>query len=146
MPPSSLTWEFQYPHWCGRRDKRGFPIFMLDVAYLDRAALTDHEKTRSADPNASQLACVVHDSLTRFVLPLCSAMRDRPNPTAPITGGVYIIDISEFRLKQSWSLKTYAQETSQLLSINYPEVIDRVFVRWPRVWSYEVWVDKLTIW
>ena len=136
--------NLQYPHWCGRRDKRGFPIFVLDVSYLDHATVTEYENTRGTNssvykpsdepvlcPNAMQLACVVHDSLTRFVLPLCSAMLDRPNPATLITGGVYLIDITEFGLKQAWDLKSYTQDISKLLALGYPEIIDRVYVGLP---------------
>ena len=88
--------------------------------------------------NTLQRACVVHDGLTRFVLPLCSAMPDRPNPTVPVTSAVYLADISELGLRQGWDLRSYAQDISKLLALCYPELIDRVFVRRSGVCSNQV--------
>ena len=75
-----------------------------------------------------QLASVFHDGLTRFVLPLCTMMTDRPDLSGPITSSVYLVDASRLGLKQGWALKTFAQEISWLLSTCYPETITRVYV------------------
>jgi hypothetical protein len=114
---------------------------MFDIAYLDRAAMAGYKKTcdmtisaespsmaGNIGPNSVQRAFAFHDTLTRFILPLCSAMRDRPNPEMPISSAVYIVDISAFGIKQAWDLRSYAQDISKLLATSFPEVVDTVFV------------------
>jgi hypothetical protein len=49
----------------------------------------------------------------------------------PITSCGYLVDISNFGLKQAWSLKDYTQDISKLLADSYPEVIDYVLVSGP---------------
>ncbi|KGO50389.1 hypothetical protein PEX1_016440 [Penicillium expansum] len=131
-----------YPHWTGRRDKKGLPIFMLDLDHLDKDAVARWESTRknspwiysqsekveTPTPDMLQLASVYHDNLIRFILPLCSMMTDRPNPSIPVTNSIYVVDASNLGLKQSWGLRSFAQEISWLLSTCYPETIERVFV------------------
>lgn len=36
----------QYPHWSGRRDKRGLPICIFDIASLDTVTTTSYGKDR----------------------------------------------------------------------------------------------------
>lgn len=116
---------------------------MFDLAYLDKDGLASWEKSRQSPgwkyspseehqpptPDMIQSASIFHDSLTRFVLPLCSMMKDRPNSSVPITNFVYLVDASNLGLKQGWSVRFFAQEISWLLSTCYPETIQRIFVR-----------------
>jgi hypothetical protein len=130
----------QYPHWSGCRDKRGLPICMFDVACLNRETIADYKKTRDmplstgallktpAKPNSVQRAIAFHETLTRFVLPLCTWMRDRPDPHIPVTSAVYLVDVSSFGLKQAFELRNYAQDISKLLATSFPEVVDTVYV------------------
>jgi hypothetical protein len=120
---------------------------MFDLAKLDKAGLASWETTRisagwsdagSGKPDMLQMASVFHDGFVRFVLPLCTMMTDRPNPSTAITSSVYLVDASSLGLKQGWSLKTFAQEISWLLSTCYPETITRVFVGAFRTPSYLV--------
>jgi hypothetical protein len=119
---------------------------MFDIAYLDSTAMAGYNKTRNvtprlehaseariAEPNSVQRALAFHDTLTRFILPLCTSMRDRPNPESPILSAVYLVDISAFGIKQAWDLRSYAQDISKLLATSFPEVVDTVFVS--DVWS-----------
>ncbi|KAJ5519707.1 hypothetical protein N7463_000160 [Penicillium fimorum] len=153
-----------YPHWTGRRDKKGLPICMLDVGRLDKDALARWETTRKRsrwiysqsgkveppNPDMLQLASVFYDSLIRFILPLCSMMTDRPNPLVPVTNAIYVVDASNLGLKQAWDLRFFAQEISWLLSTCYPEIIRRIFVcnapsYYKTVWKYlKGWVDPHT--
>ncbi|KAJ5670874.1 hypothetical protein N7507_000001 [Penicillium longicatenatum] len=153
-----------YPHWTGRRDKRGLPICMFDLSCLDKKNLACWEQTRHTaswsdsqykanmppKPDMLQLASVYHDSLTRLVFPLCSMMTDRPNPSLPITSSIYLVDASDLGLKQGWSLKYFAKSISWLLSTCYPETIQRVYVcnapsYFSTIWKYlKSWVDKNT--
>jgi hypothetical protein len=115
---------------------------MFDVAHLDKDGLASWEKTRRSPtwkhstseenqpptPDMLQSASIFHDSLIRFVLPLCSMMKDRPNLSLPITNFVYLVDASNLGLKQGWSVRTFAQEISWLLSTCYPETIEQIIV------------------
>lgn len=79
-------------------------------------------------PDMEQRAAIHFDSLTRFVLPLCTAMGDRPDPTIPVTKSIYIVDASAISLKQAWDLQDFARDISWILSTCYPETIDRIIV------------------
>lgn len=80
------------------------------------------------EPDMLQLASVFHDSLTRFIFPLCSMAANRSNTSVTITHSIYLIDASSLGLKQGWGLRSFAQNISWLLSTCYPETIQRVFV------------------
>lgn len=73
-------------------------------------------------------AFAVFDGLTRFVMPLCSAVTDRPDPDKVVTKTLMIADISGLGMRQLWNLKGYLQDFSRLLALNYPEILDRVLV------------------
>lgn len=143
--PDRIEWELrltmflyerQYPHWTGRRDKRGLPVCIFDIAHLDSAAMAAYKKSSSPKGSASAppevlRAFAAHDSLSRFVLPLCDAVSKRNKDEADVAACLYLVDISGFKLKQAWTLKKYTQDISRLLATCYPEVIERVFVRPP---------------
>lgn len=131
----------QYPHWTGRRDKKGLPIFFYDADYLNQDALSRWEKSRgnaswryslserkAPKPDMLQLASVYYDSVIRFIHPLCSMMKDRADPSSPVTSSIFIVDASNLGIKQGWSVRTFAQEITWLLSTCYPETIDKLFV------------------
>ncbi|KAI0531562.1 CRAL/TRIO domain protein [Xylaria digitata] len=137
-----------YPHWSGQRTKRGLPICLLDAANLDGAKFG-----RYRDYTASQITCraiTSLDYLTRFALPLCSMMADRPNPDKPVSNAVYLVDIAYISLKQAWNIRGYAQTITGLLATCYPEVVDRIYVLnappyFSRIWALlKGWVDPNT--
>ncbi|KAF2202998.1 CRAL/TRIO domain protein [Delitschia confertaspora ATCC 74209] len=124
-----------YPHWSGRRDKRGLPIVLFDIGDLDKAALTEYNKLRDMPvskegdmPNLIQRTVAFHDTFTRFILPLCSSIQNRQNPEIPISDAVYLVDIARLGLKQGLDLRNYAQDISKLLATNFPEVVNTVYV------------------
>lgn len=125
----------QYPHWSGRRDKSGKPICIFDSRHLDDVVIQRYNEDRNvsrgsaAVSSAMEQAIVFHDYLTRFVFPVCSAMRDRKQPGTAISSAVYIADVSGMTLKQAWNLRMYIQDFGVLLSTCFPEVIDRIYVR-----------------
>ncbi|RKU46288.1 hypothetical protein DL546_007392 [Coniochaeta pulveracea] len=90
------------------------------------------------------------DYVTRFVLPLCSAMSDRPNPSEPVTSAVFLVDIASFSFKQAWNVRGYAQDISRLLATCYPETVDRVYVlnapsAFSKIWGLlKKWIDPRT--
>ena len=73
----------------------------------------------------------LYENMTRFVLPLCTALTDREHPRTPITQNNNIVDISGVGLKQFWNLRTHMQDASTLATAHYPETLDRIFVRPP---------------
>lgn len=71
----------------------------------------------------------LYENLTRFVMPLCSAVPGRAHPETPISQSNNIVDISHVGLKQFWNLKGHMQDASTLATAHYPETLDRIFVR-----------------
>ena len=70
----------------------------------------------------------LYENLIRFVMPLCTALKDRDYPDTPITQSNNIVDISGVGLKQFWNLRTHMQDASTLATAHYPETLDRIFV------------------
>jgi hypothetical protein len=114
---------------------------MFDIGHLSHDTMASYKKTRDMaasvpalskeEPrtfSSVQRAFAFHDSLIRFILPLCSSLHDKSDSGSPILSAVYLVDVSAFGLKQAWDLRTYAQDISKLLAISYPEVVDTVFV------------------
>ncbi|KAJ5332548.1 uncharacterized protein N7506_006331 [Penicillium brevicompactum] len=150
-------------HWTGRRGKEGHPICFFDLDCLDKSALARWDTSSTAaywhysqidtappNPHVLQLTSVFIDSLSRFVVPLCSMMPDRVGQSGPITGSIYLADGSNIGLKMAWSVKYFAQHVSWLLSTCYPETIEKIFVcnvpsYFPTVWRYlKPYVDPFT--
>ncbi|EJD38834.1 CRAL/TRIO domain-containing protein [Auricularia subglabra TFB-10046 SS5] len=92
----------------------------------------------------------LYENLTRFVMPLCTAARDRPNTETPITQSSNIVDISGVGLRQFWNLRSHMQDASQLATAHYPETLDRIFIIgapsfFPTVWGWiKKWFDPIT--
>lgn len=137
----------RYPHWSGRFNKRGLPIFVFDVINLNNAAIKSYERTRnlksvpineislasekpaSTSFSGPQRALIYHDYVTRFVFPLCSRLTQSPeSQRKETTKCIYLVNIASLSLKQVWDLRNYAQDISHLLATNYPEVVDRIYV------------------
>ena len=93
----------------------------------------------------------LYENLTRFVMPLCSAIKDRPYAETPVTQSNNIVDISGVGLKQFWNLKGHMQDASQLATAHYPETLDRIFIIgapsfFPTVWGWiKRWFDPITV-
>lgn len=68
---------------------------------------------------------VVYDSLTRFVMPLCSGAAGGPDPMHKT---LQLVDVTGIGIRQFWNMRAYVQDLARLLSGNYPEILDRVFV------------------
>ena len=132
----------QYPHWIGRRDKKGQPICMFDFAKLDSKTMSAFkESSAKMGVKRSDLkmpgivstemlrAFTIFDTLTRFVMPLCSAVSSRRYPDIAVTKMVCVVDISGVGLRQFWSMRGYMQDFAKLVGINYPEILDHVLVR-----------------
>ncbi|KAJ4309523.1 hypothetical protein N0V94_008888 [Neodidymelliopsis sp. IMI 364377] len=146
-----------YPQWLGRRDKRGIPLYLFEVAPLNSKNISSYEKALSKAKTTSPKVATknlrlfaLYESLTRFVTPLCS-MVTRPHPETPISQSNNIVDISGVGLKQFWNLKSHMQDASVLATAHYPETLDRIFIVgapgfFPTVWGWvKRWFDPITV-
>lgn len=145
-----------YPQWTGRRDKRGIPVYLYEVGKLDSKKMiaysqaTSKSKIKGASPSRMLRLFALYENLTRFVMPLCSAVPGRPNPETPVDQSNNIVDISRVGLKQFWNLRTHMQDASQLATAHYPETLDRIFIIgapsfFPTVWGWiKKWFDPIT--
>jgi hypothetical protein len=124
------SFEIARPFVCcaspGRRSKAGRPIFLFDFAYFNQAVLASYEQKSRGSISSNQASVQQREaskalvSVTRFVLPLCSAMKDRPDPASPITSGVFVVDLTVFTLKGWWGVKNYKQDISGLVATEIP--------------------------
>ena len=97
-----------------------------------QSSLVD-DKSPPLDPNSKvppkmMRLFALYENLTRFILPLCSAIQDRPHPETPVSQSNNIVDISGVGLRQFWNLKSHMQDASTLATAHYPETLDRIFV------------------
>lgn len=140
------TWKL-YPQWTGRRDKRGLPVYVYEVAPLNSKRMAEYakkaEKTTVLDSKRNHSSSsdngaippklyrlfALYENLVHFAMPMCTALRDRPSPRTPISQANNIVDISKVGLKQFWNLRTHMQDASVLATAHYPETLDRIFVR-----------------
>jgi hypothetical protein len=100
------------------------------AAYKKSLTLETGDSTASGETSPQSLrALTFHESLTRFVIPFCSAVHARTHAGMPITGCLYLVDISGFGIRQAWNLREYTQDISRILANSFPEVIDQIFVR-----------------
>ncbi|KAG9202186.1 hypothetical protein G6514_004623 [Epicoccum nigrum] len=146
-----------YPQWLGRRDKRGIPLYLFEVAPLNSKNISAYEKALSKAKTTSPKVATknlrlfaLYEALTRFVTPFCS-MVTRPHPETPISQSNNIVDISNVGLKQFWNLKSHMQDASVLATAHYPETLDRIFIVgapgfFPTVWGWvKRWFDPITV-
>lgn len=73
-------------------------------------------------------AFCVFEYLTRFVMPLCSAVNTREDADSAVTKTLMVVDISGISVRQVWSLRGYIQDLGKVFAVNYPEILDRVLV------------------
>ncbi|KAL8856112.1 MAG: hypothetical protein Q9178_007237 [Gyalolechia marmorata] len=145
-----------YPQWTGRRDRRGIPVYLYEVGKLDSKKMiaysqaTSKSKNKGPSPSRMLRLFALYENLTRFVMPLCSAVPGRPNPETPVDQSNNIVDISKVGLKQFWNLRSHMQDASQLATAHYPETLDRIFIIgapsfFPTVWGWiKKWFDPIT--
>ena len=125
----------QYPQWTGRRDKRGIPVYLYEVHKLNSKKMLAYSTSTSKNKEGAGSASTrmlrlfaLYENLTRFVMPMCSAVPSRPNSETPVDQSNNIVDISKVGLKQFWNLRSHMQDASQLATAHYPETLDRIFV------------------
>lgn len=100
------------------------------------ASVTPKSGTSGPVPTKTLRLFALYENLTRFVLPLCSAVPGRPNPETPVDQSNNIVDISKVGLKQFWNLRSHMQDASTLATAHYPETLDRIFVSHALLVSY----------
>ncbi|KAI5289082.1 hypothetical protein KEM54_004445 [Ascosphaera aggregata] len=151
-----------YPQWTGRRDRRGIPVYVFDVRYLNNKNMAAYSEKTEKDPVGTGTGCsrssvpkrllrlfALYENMTEFVGPLCSSL-PRPHPEAPIVATANIVDISGVGLKQFWNLKGHMQDASVLATAHYPETLDRIYIIgapafFPTVWGWiKRWFDPVT--
>ncbi|KAG9247686.1 CRAL-TRIO domain-containing protein [Calycina marina] len=150
-----------YPQWTGRRDRRGIPVYVYEVRHLNAKTMSAYEKSASKTKSKVDIETTyttpkmlrlfaLYENLTRFVMPLCTALTDRDHPRTPITQSNNIVDISGVGLKQFWNLRGHMQDASTLATAHYPETLDRIFIIgapsfFPTVWGWiKKWFDPIT--
>ncbi|KAF2760865.1 CRAL/TRIO domain-containing protein [Pseudovirgaria hyperparasitica] len=151
-----------YPQWTGRRDRRGIPVYVYEVAPLNQKTLTAYEENTAKYPppinfNATKVPTkmlrlfALYENMITFILPLCTAIKGRDHPETPISQSNNIVDISKVGLKQFWNLKAHMQDASTLATAHYPETLDRIFIIgapafFPTVWGWiKRWFDPITV-
>lgn len=111
--------SYQYPQWTGRRDKRGIPVYVFEIAGLNSKRMSAYQSSLSSkaaqhpskgniSPNLRRLFAL-YENLIQFVLPLCSAIPNRPYSDTPVSQSNNIVDISKTGLKQFWNLKGHVR-------------------------------------
>ena len=141
-PPEPSKRILQYPYWTGHRDKRGQPLYHFDMEAVTATTLAAHTKSsesislpdidlRKSSKLESLRSFTAFDYAVRFIIPLCSSVPNRPDPTTPIRRAIYIVDIATVSLSQVWSARGWIKSTADFLANTYPEILDRVFVRLP---------------
>ncbi|ORX37620.1 CRAL-TRIO domain-containing protein [Kockovaella imperatae] len=148
-----------YPQWVGRRDKRGFPVYVFEVGHLDPSEVSATDKSKSlkkfesghGDSSAHMLRLIsLYEHLVGFVSPWCTAEPTRPYAkTAAMTQSCNIIDVSDLGIRKAYSLRSHLQDSSALSTKHYPETLDKIFVIgapsfFDTLWSWiKNWLDPV---
>ena len=129
----------QYTHWTGRRDRAGIPICWFEIAqltpqvmetYTTSCASVRERPWKTTESEAMLRLFCTYENLIRFVLPLCTAIRQKgTGEKRPVTDTTCIVDIGNVGLMQFWRLKNHMSAASTLATANYPETLGRTFVR-----------------
>lgn len=136
-----------YPRWTGRRDKNGLPVYVYRLGSLDNGL---QKELNSVPPERRyQRIVALYETMTRFVLPLCSYLPHSTSPT-PISSVTTIIDLENVSLGTLWNWRKHLQEASTLATANYPETLSTIAVVnspsfFPTVWGWiKPWFDEGT--
>jgi hypothetical protein len=93
----------------------------------------------------------LYEALCRFVLPLCSAIPDRPHAETPISQSNNIVDLGGVGIGKLFTLRNHMSDASKLATAHYPETLDRIFVvgapsYFPTIWEWaKKWFDPITV-
>ncbi|KAJ5772232.1 hypothetical protein N7520_002761 [Penicillium odoratum] len=143
----------QFAQWTGRRDYRGFPIYIFPLKNFTKRKIESWismlNSSSSAQEHGSVPPHILHfeallDNLLQFVLPLCSRL-PRPNMEVPISASTHIIDITGMGLSNFWKIRVYLQAASTLASSYYPETLGHVFIIGASPFFITIW-DMVKKW
>ncbi|KAF2481848.1 CRAL-TRIO domain-containing protein [Neohortaea acidophila] len=148
-----------YPQWTGRRDKRGIPLYVFEIANVDAKAVSAYSSSKDRKNQSTNTKVAwkllklfaLYENLCRFVLPLCSVIPDRASPETPISQSNNIVDLSNVGFSKMWSLRNHMSDASRLATAHYPETLDRIFVIgapsfFPTLWGWaQRWFDPITV-
>lgn len=153
-----------YPQWTGRRDRRGIPFYVYEVAQVDPKDVSAYNSNKDAKnsspapantsgktPRKMLRLFALYENLCRFVLPMCSALPDRPHGESPISQSSNVVDLSGVGFTKMWNLRNHMSDASQLATAHYPETLDRIFVVgapsfFPTIWEWaKRWFDPITV-
>ncbi|KAA1473730.1 CRAL/TRIO domain-containing protein [Dentipellis sp. KUC8613] len=137
-----------YPRWTGRRDKHGVPVYVFRLASLTGPM----QKELNAVPveRRYQRIVALWEFMSRFTLPLCTALPHPHDDKTPISTVTSIIDLESVSLGTMWSLRHHLQQASELATAHYPETLHRIAVVnapafFPTVWGWiKAWFDEGT--
>ena len=148
-----------YPQWTGRRDKRGIPFYVYEIKSVDSKAVSAYTTSKDSRKQSTNTKVpwkmlklfALYENLCRFVLPMCSAIPDRPNSETPISQSSNIVDLEGVGFTKLWNLRNHMSDASQLATAHYPETLDRIFVVgapsfFPTIWGWaQRWFDPITV-
>ena len=148
-----------YPQWTGRRDKRGIPFYVFEIGDLnpkDVSVYTNSKDSRKQSTNSKTpwkmlKLFALYENLCRFVLPMCSAVPDRPHHETPISQSNNIVDLTGVGFGKLFNLRNHMSDASKLATAHYPETLDRIFVvgapsYFETVWGWaKSWFDPITV-
>ncbi|KAK3718666.1 hypothetical protein LTR37_004883 [Vermiconidia calcicola] len=148
-----------YPQWTGRRDKRGIPFYVYEIGDLDPKEVSVYSNSKDSKKQSTNTKTpwrmlklfALYENLCRFILPMCSAIPDRPHGETPISQSNNIVDMSGVGFQKLWNLRSHMSDASKLATAHYPETLDRIFVvgapsYFPTVWGWvQKWFDPITV-
>jgi hypothetical protein len=148
-----------YPQWTGRRDKRGIPFYVFEIGAVDAKAVSAYSTSKDSKKQSTNMKVpwkmlklfALYENLCRFVLPLCSAIPDRPHSETPVSQSSNIVDLGGVGFAKMWNLRNHMSDASKLATAYYPETLDRIFVVgapsfFPTIWQWaQRWFDPITV-
>ena len=125
-----------YPQWTGRRDKRGIPFYVFEIGDLDPKEVSAYTNSKDSKKQSTNTKLpwkmlklfALYENLCRFVLPMCSAIPDRPHSETPISQSNNIVDLSGVGFAKLWNLRSHMSDASNLATSYYQETLDRILV------------------
>lgn len=132
------------------------PLYVFKIGSIDANKMLKDEALDKANqpagktPAKTRRLFAISDHLWKFVIPLCTAMPDRPHPEVPVSQTCCIVDLAGVGFRQFYNLKNHLQEGSAVATAHFPESLSRTFVVgapgfFATVWSWvQYWFDPVT--
>ncbi|KAG9315548.1 CRAL/TRIO domain-containing protein [Chiua virens] len=126
--------------------RQSLPLYVYRLASLDTALRRELDAIPAE--RRYQRIVVLHECMTRFVLPLCDYLLHEP-PT-PVSSVTTIVDLADVSMTAMWSLRSHLQQASTMATANYPETLNTIAIVnspsfFPTVWNWiKGWFDEGT--